>query len=116
VNAGLQWQPVWIPLLTAALFVLVGVVGVVIILERRSAAATLAWLLFLAFMPVVGLVVYRFIGPMRLERKRLKRDISRRALREVLAARALLTDQTEEHQQLARVGIGLGEPSPLRAD
>ena len=107
----------WIPLLTAVLVVWVSVVAVVIILQRRSAAATLAWLLALVFLPVIGLIVYRLIGPLRLERKRFKRKISRRAVHEVLAARAVLSARGEqEHEQLALVGIGLGEPPPLLAE
>ncbi|HUQ04736.1 MAG TPA: cardiolipin synthase [Kofleriaceae bacterium] len=102
--------------LTAGLVIWGGIVSVIIVLQRRSAAATLAWLLVLAFLPVIGLIVYRFIGPLRLERKRVKRSVSRQAVREVLAARALLTDQGNEHRQLALVGIGLGESSPLRAE
>jgi len=92
------------------------IVSVVIVLQRRSAAATLAWLFALAFLPVVGLVIYRLIGPLRLERKRVKRNSSKRVVKEVLAAHAILAEQTEEHQQLALVGMGLGEPSPLRAE
>jgi cardiolipin synthase A/B len=107
---------VWIPLLTVGLVVWVSIVGVIIVLQRRSAAATLAWLFALAFLPIVGLIVYRLIGPLRLERKRLKRNISRQAVQEVLAAQVVLADRSEEHQQLARVGIGLGEASPLRAE
>ena len=106
----------WIPLLTAGLVVWVSIVGVIIVLQRRSAAATLAWLFVLAFLPVLGLVLYRFIGPLRLERKRLKRTVSRRAVQEVLASHAVLSEQDEEHQQLARVAIALGESSPLRAE
>jgi hypothetical protein len=35
--------------------------------QRRSAAATNAWLLALTFLPNVGLVIYRLNGPLRLE-------------------------------------------------
>jgi cardiolipin synthase len=106
---------VWIPLLTFALLVWVGILAVTIVLQRRSAAATLAWLFALVFLPVVGLVVYRLIGPLRLERKRAERNVSRRAVQEVLAAHAVLSEHLEEHQQLARLAIGLGEAAPLRA-
>jgi cardiolipin synthase len=107
---------VWVPLVTAAFVVWVASVGVVIILQRRSAAATLAWLFALAFLPVIGLLVYRLIGPLRLERKKLKRTLGQRAVREVVAAQAQLAhDQELEHQQLARIGIELGEAPPLRA-
>ena len=106
----------WIPILTAALAIWVTCVAVVIILQRRSAAATLAWLLALAFLPLIGLVVYRLIGPLRLERKKLKRVESRRAVGEAVAALAALDDGSVEHLQLATVAMELGEAPPLRAD
>lgn len=111
-----DWRRVWIPLLSAGLIVWIAVSGVIIVLQRRSAAATLAWLFALTFLPLVGLLIYRFIGPLRLERKKLARNISRRAVQEVLAAQMALAEQDAEHQQLALVAIGLGESSPLRAE
>ncbi|HXU04491.1 MAG TPA: PLDc N-terminal domain-containing protein, partial [Polyangia bacterium] len=50
----------------------------VILLQRRSAAATLAWLLVFVFLPIVGLVLYRLLGPLRLQRKHLRRRVGRR--------------------------------------
>ena len=41
-----------------------------IILERRSPAATLAWVLALAWLPVLGIPLYLLIGPRRLRRKK----------------------------------------------
>ena len=109
----------WIPILSAGMAVWALCIAVVIILQRRSAAATLAWVLVLLFLPIVGLVVYRLIGPLRLERKKLKRSVSRRAIRESLAALVALDaldDDSREHLQLAAVAMGLGEASPLSAD
>jgi cardiolipin synthase len=108
-------RTMWVPLVTVAMVLWVAGVAVVILLERRSAAATLAWLFALVFLPIVGLLVYRLIGPLRLERKKVRRSASRRVVAEALAALAALDDDTIEHQQLARVGIALGEASPLRA-
>jgi len=107
---------VWTSLIiTTAFVVWIASIGVVIILQRRSAAATLAWLLALTFLPFVGYIIYRLIGPLRLERKRVKRSISKAAVREVMKAQAQLSDDQLEHQQLARIGVELGEASPLRA-
>ena len=103
-------------ILTAALGIWVIAVGIVIILQRRSAAATLAWLLALIFLPVIGLLIYRVIGPLRLERKKLKRVASRRAVGEAVAALAALDDGNVEHLQLATIAMELGEAPPLRAD
>ncbi len=104
-----------VPLISVALGVWVIVVGIVIILQRRSAAATLAWLFALVFLPVIGLLIYRFIGPLRLERKKLKRVASRRAVGEATAALAALDDGSVEHLQLATIAMELGEAPPLRA-
>ena len=105
----------WVPLLTLGLAVWVASVAVVIILQRRSAAATVAWLFALTFLPVVGLIIYRLIGPLRLERKRIKRNANKRVVKEALEALAAIDDHGVEHLQLARVGMELGEASPLRA-
>jgi cardiolipin synthase len=48
-----------------------------IILERRSPVATLAWVLALAWFPVVGILLYLLIGPRRLRRKKLRHRRSR---------------------------------------
>ncbi|HEY5921764.1 MAG TPA: PLDc N-terminal domain-containing protein, partial [Kofleriaceae bacterium] len=105
-----------IPIVTVGLAVWVITVGIIIILQRRSAAATLAWLLALIFLPVIGLIIYRLIGPLRLERKKLKRVASRRAVGEAVSALAALDDGSVEHLQLATIAIELGEAPPLRAD
>jgi cardiolipin synthase len=92
--------------------------AVVIVMQRRSAAATLAWLLILAFLPVVGLAVYRFIGPLRLDRKKIRRRRSRKLVDEALGAIASIEAESgdPDHAELARVGISAGEAPPLRAD
>ena len=102
-----------IPVITAGLVVWVAGVSVVIILQRRSAAATLAWLLVLAFLLVLGLIVYRLIGPLRLERKKLRRSANRRVVGDALTALASLDADAVEHLQLATVAMELGEASPL---
>ena len=103
----------WTVTLSLALAAWVVGVAIAIILERRSAAATLAWLLALVFLPGVGLLLYRLIGPLRLERKKLKRTASRRAVGEALAALAALDDGSVEHVQLAAVG-SVTSATPIR--
>lgn len=93
----------------------VTVVGVIIVLQRRSAAATLAWLLALAFLPVIGLIVYRLIGPLRLDRKRLRRRFGRAAVEEATGAMLRIRELAGEDLQVAMVPIGLGESPPLPA-
>ena len=40
------------------------------VLQRRSATATLAWILVLAFLPLVGILFYLFLGPRRYNRRK----------------------------------------------
>jgi cardiolipin synthase len=51
-----------------------------ITLQKREPIATLSWLLSLAALPVVGLLIYHFLGPQRIRRQRLKRLRSRAQL------------------------------------
>ena len=41
-----------------------------IIMDRRPPASTLAWILVLTFLPVVGIPVYLFLGPRRWDKKK----------------------------------------------
>ena len=61
-----------IALLSLAWLLWIALVGIGLILERRSPAATLAWLLALLFMPYFGFLVYLLFGPRRLRRRRLR--------------------------------------------
>jgi len=88
----------------------------VILLQRRSATATLAWLLVFVFLPIVGLVLYRLLGPLRLQRKQLKRQVGRRIVEDALGAMEVIRTAGHDHLQLARVPIAMGEPPPLHAD
>src|SRR5678815_5540699 len=99
-------------LLEAAWFVLA---ATVILLQRRSAAATIAWLFVMAFLPIVGLIVYRLIGPLRLERKRVRRRAGRVAIEEATGAMARLREVALEDLQVAAVPIALEQPPPLPA-
>lgn len=49
-------------LLSLAWLLWIVLLGIGLILERRSPAATLAWLLALLFMPYFGFLVYLLIG------------------------------------------------------
>jgi cardiolipin synthase len=92
-----------------------GISGTVILLQRRSAAATIAWLFAMAFLPFIGLIVYRLIGPLRLERKRLRRRAGRIAIEEATGAMTRLRAVAMEDVQVASVPIALEQPPPLPA-
>ncbi|NOY93330.1 MAG: cardiolipin synthase [Deltaproteobacteria bacterium] len=59
-------------LLWTAEVVWVVALSVWILFERRSPAATVAWILALAALPVAGLLIYFFFGPRRFDRKKLR--------------------------------------------
>lgn len=102
-----------ITLLSIAEVAWIIVASVVLILQRRSAAATLAWIFALIFLPGIGLLLYAVIGPRRLERRRLRRKIGKRAMRAategLLAARA----GSPTHARVAQIPTTLGEAPPL---
>lgn len=91
-------------------------VGCWIVLERRSPTATLAWILALAAMPVIGVPVYLLLGPRRFARKKLRLSLLRRARGTYLDA----WDQATARDlstlgQLARLAIRLEAPPPETA-
>jgi cardiolipin synthase len=107
----------WVILtITAAATVWAVIAAGVILLQRRSATATLAWLLVFMFLPIVGLVLYRLLGPLRLQRKQLKRRVGRRVVEDSLGAMEMIRAHGHDHVQLAQVPISMHEPPPLHAD
>ncbi|HTJ44139.1 MAG TPA: cardiolipin synthase [Kofleriaceae bacterium] len=105
----------WWLLGSAAATVWIAINAVIIVMQRRPAASTIAWLLALVFLPVLGLLLYRFIGPLKLERKKRKRTSAKRIVDEGARGLAAL-DATGAHHQLAMVPIRLGGAPPLRAE
>ncbi len=73
-------QHVWQTALLAVWGGYVAGLALWIILQKRSPAATVSWILLLAWLPIVGYLVYYFLGPQRLKRFRLRRLRSRVAL------------------------------------
>ena len=51
-----------------------------IVLQKREPAATLSWLISLAALPLLGFVIYYFLGPQRIHRQRVRRLRTRAAL------------------------------------
>ncbi len=98
-----------------AAIVWVAVNALVIVMQRRPAASTIAWLMVLTFLPLVGLGIYVVIGPLSIRRRRRRRTISARLVDEGVRGLAKLDDDAEHHQ-LAMVSIGLGGAPPLLAE
>jgi cardiolipin synthase len=91
-----------------------------ILLERRPPLATLAWIVSMATLPVLGFLVYYFVGPRRLDRKRTRRAIARSSKR--ATSRGALPERTSVEEtlggtgaRLAAVAAGTQQSPPLPA-
>jgi cardiolipin synthase len=100
---------------------LVYVIGLAfwILFEKRSPLATLAWILALFALPYVGFIVFFFLGPRRLERKRLKHRRARGAATPTASLR--LSEPPAERRdprvdQLVQLAKRCGEPPPSPCD
>jgi len=68
-----QWFPhLWFTISSLWLVYII-LLSAWIILQKREAAATLSWLFSLAFFPVIGFLIYHFLGPQRIRRQQSKR-------------------------------------------
>ena len=54
-----------------------------IVMQKREPVATLCWILSLALLPVVGLILYHWLGPTRIRRNRVKRSQARARMGEL---------------------------------
>ena len=105
----------WTAAIGALFLVSAVVMAVVIVQQRRTPAATIAWLFVLVMVPVGGWLVYRFLGPLRLERKKLRRRESRELLDEAVGGLTALEAASPAHrEQLAKIAIAAGEAPPFR--
>ncbi len=112
-----------IALFSLAWLLWIALVAVGLILERRSPAATLAWLLALLFMPYFGFLVYLLFGPRRLHRRRRRYGRARERL--IQSTRDLRPDQAipphfpgaglERQLALLLERVGQGAPTPAIA-
>ncbi|APW40670.1 cardiolipin synthase [Rhodoferax koreense] len=93
--------------LSAAWGVYIAVLAVWIILEKRAPVSTLSWILSMALLPILGYVVYYFLGPQRLKKHRLKRLRSQAALHgetDFAGLRERASDAPQSLRQLAQLG------------
>ena len=93
-----------------------------IILQRKSPVSTLAWIMALNLLPVVGLVIYAYFGPQRIKRQRLRRWHKKAALmsREDMSAleaeRSAAPLWVNQHAQLIEATCGLPLSSAQSVD
>ncbi len=99
------------------IFIIATVIAMVrVLMDRRQPAKTIAWLLVLTFLPVIGLIWYIFFG----QNTRKERIISQKSLDqltsrkmiEFVAQRGLTLP--EEHKQIIQLFINQGWALPLR--
>ena len=76
-----------------------------ILLERRPPLASLAWIVSMATLPVLGIIVYYFLGPRRLQRKRRRRGLARAAKKN--RARGTTPDRASAVEALGITGARL---------
>ncbi|HYW51161.1 MAG TPA: cardiolipin synthase [Gemmatimonadaceae bacterium] len=95
-------------------------VSAYILTERRPPLATVAWIVTLASLPIIGLLVYYFLGPRSLERKRRRRVVARAAKRSRSSGsrpnRASAVDSLgTAGARIAAVAAGVEQSPPLPA-
>ena len=76
-----------------------------ILLERRPPLATVAWIVSMATLPLLGLLVYYFLGPRSLERKRRRRVTARSSKR--ARAEGATPNRRSAAESLGQVGARL---------
>ena len=91
-----------------------------ILTERRPPLATVAWIVTLAALPILGVLVYYFLGPRSLERKRRRRVVARAAKRQRSGGsrpnRASAVEALgSAGSRLAAVAAGVEQAPPLPA-
>lgn len=106
---------------TVSLVMLGWIIGIScwILLERRSPAATIAWILALSAMPVVGIFIYLLLGPRRFNRKKLVLSQARELLASVHERLEELANRELPHtaHRIAEMAkrIGGGPPMPVES-
>ncbi|MDR2154357.1 MAG: cardiolipin synthase [Burkholderiaceae bacterium] len=98
------------------------VLTVWIIMQRRSPVSTLAWIVVLNLMPVIGLLVYAAFGPQRVRRQRLRRwhrraaAMSRQEREAMRAEHAQAPLWASQHAKLIERACGLPVSSARQVD
>jgi cardiolipin synthase len=86
-----------------------------IVLQKREPIATLSWLLSLAALPVIGLLIYHFFGPQRINRHRMSRARARQNLGR-LPPELSPSEDARTVARLARAATGFAPSTARRVD
>ena len=111
-----QLWPVLKPALVGVWVVYLVVLAGWIVLQKREPIATLSWLLSLALLPVLGLVIYHFLGPQRIKRQRLRRSRTRARLDDTLPPGLRASDDCTTIAHLGRSATGFPPSTATRID
>ncbi len=112
----------WVSLLSAGWAVYILSLSTWIVLQKRAPVSTMSWILSLALVPVLGFLIYYFLGPQRLKKQRIKRLRSAgvaRAPAGLDPLRETAADAPPALRQLAALSMaacGLPVSSALRVD
>lgn len=112
ISFAMLGRSMWVTILTVLEIVYVVGLSTWILLEKRSPVATVAWIVSLLALPYVGFVVFYFLGPRRLRRKRLRHARARAASRAVEAAPSDDEDEGALATEVQRLAVRAGG-SPL---
>ncbi|MDB4945721.1 MAG: Cardiolipin synthetase [Labilithrix sp.] len=105
-----------VTIITIAQLVYVVALAIWILFEKRSPLSTIAWILALIALPYVGFLIFFFLGPRRVTRKRLKHKRARGTIAasspvsgHSAPPRAVFDPRVE---QLVQLVARIGEPPP----
>ena len=87
-----------------------------IVMQKREPIATLSWLLSLALLPVLGLVIYHFLGPQRIKRHRLRRSRSRASVDDALPTGLKASEDCTTIARLGRSATGFSPSTATRLE
>ncbi|GAB2499553.1 cardiolipin synthase [Arenimonas alkanexedens] len=107
-----ELQPWLVGVWAAYLVVLAGW----IVLQKREPIATLSWIMSLALLPVLGLLIYHFLGPQRIRRQRLRRSRARASLDDIMPPGPSASEDCTTVARLGQSSTGFAPSSATRAD
>lgn len=87
-----------------------------IVLQKREPIATLSWVLSLALLPVVGFLIYHFLGPTRIERQRALRTRARHHLKSTLPPELVPSEDCKTVARLAQTATGFAASTATKAE
>jgi len=110
VSTEMLYVAAAVELLVVAAHVLV--IGSVLLARRRDPSATLAWILFIALVPIVGVVLYLAFGRVRIRRARKRTGRAERRVRTILSRHdvpgRLLGARRETLEERTQTQLALG--------